>query len=67
MGKKKVLIIGLDGATWSVIDDVVLARSMPTLKKLKQIDKVAYVRFASVYREFNDISQFKKEVALIKK
>ena len=25
---------------------------------LKTIDKIAYVRFASVYREFSDVSQF---------
>ncbi len=30
------------------------------MKKLKKLDKVAYVRFASVYREFKDISEFKK-------
>lgn len=30
------------------------------LHKLKQIDLVAYIRFASVYREFNDIDSFLK-------
>ncbi len=28
------------------------------MESLKLLDKVAYVRFASVYREFSDISQF---------
>lgn len=28
------------------------------VNKLKEIDEVAYVRFASVYRQFKDISQF---------
>jgi len=32
------------------------------MKKLKQIDKIAYIRFASVYREFQDVSDFKKEI-----
>ncbi len=32
------------------------------MKKLKALDKVAYVRFASVYREFKDVSEFKKEL-----
>jgi transcriptional repressor NrdR len=32
------------------------------IRKLKSIDKVAYIRFASVYREFKDISDFKKEI-----
>jgi transcriptional repressor NrdR len=32
------------------------------MKKLKKIDKVAYVRFASVYRDFKDVEDFKKEL-----
>ncbi|HEY4532657.1 MAG TPA: transcriptional regulator NrdR [Fusobacterium sp.] len=28
------------------------------LEKLKKIDQVAYVRFASVYKEFNDVKSF---------
>jgi transcriptional repressor NrdR len=32
------------------------------LKRLKELDEVAYVRFASVYREFRDISEFSEEV-----
>ena len=31
------------------------------MEKLKTIDEVAYVRFASVYREFKDIATFKEE------
>ena len=31
-------------------------------KELKKVDQVAYIRFASVYREFADISDFKKEI-----
>lgn len=31
--------------------------------ELKKINKVAYVRFASVYREFTDISSFTAEIA----
>lgn len=31
-------------------------------KDLKKLDKVAYIRFASVYRDFTDISDFKKEI-----
>ncbi len=30
--------------------------------KLKKLDKIAYIRFASVYKEFKDVSDFKKEV-----
>lgn len=32
------------------------------MKKLKNLDKVAYVRFASVYREFKDVLEFKQEL-----
>jgi transcriptional repressor NrdR len=32
------------------------------MDKLKELDKVAYVRFASVYREFKDVIEFKKEL-----
>lgn len=32
------------------------------MKKLKALDKVAYVRFASVYREFKDVLEFKQEL-----
>jgi len=36
--------------------------------ELKKCDKVAYIRFASVYRDFTDISDFKKEIqALVRK
>lgn len=32
------------------------------MKRLKELDKVAYVRFASVYREFKDVVEFKQEL-----
>lgn len=32
------------------------------MKNLKKLDQVAYVRFASVYREFADVTDFEKEV-----
>ena len=32
------------------------------MEELKQIDEVAYVRFASVYRQFSDIDTFMKEL-----
>lgn len=39
----------------SVIGEIVM-------KKIKKIDQVAYIRFASVYREFKDINAFKNEI-----
>ncbi|VVC04426.1 Transcriptional repressor NrdR [Candidatus Burarchaeum australiense] len=45
----------------SLIGDMVM-------KKLKGIDKVAYIRFASVYREFADLEDFQEELKkLLKK
>ncbi len=35
------------------------------MDKLRQIDEVAYVRFASVYRQFGDLTTFMKELKAI--
>jgi len=43
----------------SKIGDIVMA-------KLKKVDKVAYVRFAAVYRDFADIEDFKEEIKNLK-
>lgn len=39
----------------TVVGDIVM-------KKLKELDHIAYIRFASVYREFADITTLKQEV-----
>ena len=36
------------------------------MKKLKTIDKIAYIRFASVYRQFEDVESFEKVVQTLK-
>jgi transcriptional repressor NrdR len=36
------------------------------MKALKKVDEVAYIRFASVYREFKDVGDFKKELRTLK-
>lgn len=45
--------------TSSKIGDIVM-------NKLKKIDKVAYIRFAAVYRDFADIEDFKEEIKKLK-
>ena len=35
------------------------------MQKLAKIDQVAYVRFASVYRDFQDVSHFMKELKVL--
>lgn len=37
------------------------------MKKLKTLDKVAYIRFASVYREFEDLERFEEELEKLQK
>lgn len=37
------------------------------MKQIKKIDKIAYIRFASVYREFADIKSFEEEIHKILK
>lgn len=36
------------------------------MTQLKKVDKVAYIRFASVYREFADLDDFKEEIKKLK-
>ena len=35
------------------------------IEKLRRLDQVAYVRFASVYRQFEDVTQFKELVDVL--
>ncbi len=42
----------------SVIGEIIM-------KKIKKIDNVAYIRFASVYHDFQDVNDFKKELKKI--
>ena len=46
---------GQQEVSTTVIGDMVMAH-------LKKIDQIAYIRFASVYRDFADITRLKQEV-----
>ncbi|HEX6464697.1 MAG TPA: ATP cone domain-containing protein [Vicinamibacterales bacterium] len=37
------------------------------MEELRRIDQVAYVRFASVYRQFRDVGEFKREIDELQK
>jgi transcriptional repressor NrdR len=37
------------------------------LERLKELDDVAYLRFASVYKGFEDVLDFEREVGLLNK
>ena len=52
---------------------IIKNKEIPTTKigefvmnKLKKTDKIAYIRFASVYRDFHDIQDFEKELSGVK-
>jgi transcriptional repressor NrdR len=38
---------------------------LEVLARLRQVDEVAYVRFASVYKDFKEISDFERELGLL--
>lgn len=65
-----VMIDGIENQIFNMEE-----REVPTsaigelvMEKLKSVDEVAYVRFASVYREFKDVNTFMEELGkLLKK
>lgn len=49
--------------------DEVLSKRIGELliRKLRKLDEIAYIRFASVYRQFADLSDFERELAKLSK
>jgi transcriptional repressor NrdR len=69
--KRPVSAEQIDGAVRSVVHALRLSgeRELPSLRvgefvmaELKKLDQVAYVRFASVYRKFEDVQAFREEI-----
>lgn len=69
--KRPVSVAELEALTTSIewtlrnrLEPEVTSRDIGELvmEKLRDIDEVAYVRFASVYRQFRDITRFKQEL-----
>lgn len=67
--KRPVSIEQIDAALAQIEETLLTsgARELPStrlgelvMRELKRIDKVAYVRFASVYRSFEDVDEFRK-------
>ena len=67
--KRPVSVEQLDAAIVRIQDKLLAtaARELPSarlgelvMRELKRIDKVAYVRFASVYRSFEDVDEFRQ-------
>ncbi|MDD5394182.1 MAG: transcriptional regulator NrdR [Thiothrix sp.] len=53
--RKKILISGEREVASSIIGELVM-------DELRQLDEVAYIRFASVYRRFDDIEEFRSMI-----
>ncbi len=67
--KRQVSVEVVDAAIERIQEKLLAsgARELPSarlgelvMRELKRIDKVAYVRFASVYREFEDVDAFRQ-------
>ena len=67
--KRPVSVEQIDAAIERIQDKLLAtgARELPStrlgelvMRELKRIDKVAYVRFASVYRSFEDVDEFRQ-------
>lgn len=58
--EEKLLNLGVREIPSSRIGELVM-------RELKKLDKVAYVRFASVYRSFEDLDEFKTVIDEIRK
>lgn len=69
MEKIKEVLSRIERAIYDKFDREIPAKEIGELimKELKSLDHVAYVRFASVYREFKDARQFMKELKNIQK
>lgn len=56
---------------WAANDKEISSKQIgeDVMKELKKLDQVAYIRFASVHREFADVEEFKEELGklLLKK
>lgn len=64
MDKMELLVTQVERAVQKKSDREVLSSRIGELlmEKLRALDDVAYVRFASVYRQFRDVGQFMEEL-----
>jgi transcriptional repressor NrdR len=59
-----MMVSDVTSALQEKFDDEIPSQAIGELlmDKLHQIDKVAYVRFASVYKDFRDVNEFMEEI-----
>lgn len=62
------IVVEVEQEVFQSGEDKITSREIGNLviSKLKKIDEVAYLRFASVYKEFSDIETFEKEISKMK-
>lgn len=74
--KRPVSIDAIDSAVKGIIRKLIATGEREVASRLvgdwvmdalRELDKVAYVRFASVYRSFQDISEFREEIERMEK
>jgi transcriptional repressor NrdR len=60
----EALVAAIENEVFSQFDTEVESRHLGELvmRRLRELDQVAYVRFASVYREFQDVRDFVEEL-----
>ena len=64
MEKMEDLVSGIERGIYKKFDKEVASTHIGeiAMDKLADLDEVAYVRFASVYRQFKDVNQFMREL-----
>lgn len=64
MEQMEDLVVGIESALQNSLQNEVRSNVIGemVMEKLKTLDEVAYVRFASVYRQFKDIGAFMEEL-----
>ena len=69
MWKIDELVENIQKSIYNSLEQEVTSKKLGemVMEGLKEIDEVAYVRFASVYRSFKDISTFMKELEKLQK
>jgi transcriptional repressor NrdR len=64
MGKLAELVDDIESALLETPDREISTTNIgeKLMFRLRQLDKIAYVRFASVYRDFQDVAEFLQEL-----
>lgn len=69
LSELEVLVDDIEKNVYNSLDQEITSKKIGemVMNKLRDIDEVAYVRFASVYRQFKDINTFMEELNKILK